>query len=154
MADDKSTRFWSNVRIGAPDECWEWAGARNHSGYGCAWFRADGHRFKLAHRVAHYLSSGEFPTVVMHLCDNPPCCNPAHLRGGTQRDNVADCIRKGRMGGFIARVCLVGDYCGNGHEYTVENTRWRVKRGYRFRVCRQCQRRYSAENRRRGRVAA
>ncbi len=33
---------------------------------------------------------------VLHGCDNPPCCNPAHLRLGTQAENIADCIRRNR----------------------------------------------------------
>lgn len=34
--------------------------------------------------------------VVMHLCDNPPCANPEHLKAGTQNENIQDAVRKGR----------------------------------------------------------
>lgn len=53
----------------------------------------------LAHRFSYELATGEDITglFVLHSCDNPPCCNPAHLRVGTQKDNMADARAKGRM---------------------------------------------------------
>ena len=33
---------------------------------------------------------------VLHRCDNPPCCNPAHLFVGTVADNNEDKRRKSR----------------------------------------------------------
>lgn len=35
--------------------------------------------------------------LIMHLCDNRMCINPSHLRLGTQKDNMKDCINKGRF---------------------------------------------------------
>lgn len=52
-----------------------------------------------AHRVAFYLFHGINPVelFVLHKCDNPPCCNGAHLFSGTAADNSADCATKGRL---------------------------------------------------------
>jgi len=57
----------------------------------------------LAHRAVWEVINGPIPegeghhgTVVLHICDNRLCCNPAHLRLGTQADNVRDMDAKGR----------------------------------------------------------
>lgn len=58
-----------------------------------------GSRKWLAHRLAWWISTGKQPDpdrLVLHHCDNPPCCNPAHLFLGTQADNMRDMIEKGR----------------------------------------------------------
>lgn len=91
-------RFWSKVAVGAPGECWEWKRSRLPRGYG-RFRQPTGHEY--AHRVAWRLTNGPIPDgmVVRHyVCDNPPCCNPAHLRLGTQGDNNDDSVSRGRWG--------------------------------------------------------
>jgi hypothetical protein len=89
-------RFWAKVDRRSPEECWPWK-AGIHRGYGL--FRAEKDRPMVrAHRYSWALANGPIPEGmnVLHRCDNPPCCNPAHLFLGTQLDNVEDCAAKGR----------------------------------------------------------
>lgn len=94
MDADMVARFWEQVDQGAPDACWEWSGRRFSTGYG----RIAGHRTAYAHRKAYELTHGTIPAGmhICHSCDNPPCCNPAHLWLGTPKDNMHDRDRKGR----------------------------------------------------------
>ena len=86
--------FWSRMdRTGGDESCWPWLRAKSSSGYGKLYFGGKDWR---SHRLAFYLKTGEKPQVVCHRCDNPACCNPAHLFGGTFKDNTQDMIRKGR----------------------------------------------------------
>lgn len=77
--------------------CIEWTGKRDGRGYGKL---TDKGRDLLAHRAAWELANGAIPKgmSVCHRCDNPPCCNTAHLFLGTHQDNMRDASNKGRMG--------------------------------------------------------
>jgi hypothetical protein len=87
-------RFWAKVRKGAPDECWPWTGKVDPYGYGQ--FK-ENNRFIRAHRRAAELTLGRQPRqLILHSCDNPPCCNPGHLREGTTQDNTRDMMERGR----------------------------------------------------------
>lgn len=92
-------RFHGHIAKGAPDDCWEWTGAKA-AGYGR--FKSLGKVYG-AHRIAYTIAHGPIPagsgyhgTVVMHTCDNRACCNPAHMRLGTAFDNAQDMAAKGR----------------------------------------------------------
>lgn len=99
---DLAARFWSKVAIGLPDECWEWTRSRrNVEGEDYGHFKWtppgwDHDTVMSAHRVAFYLTNGHLPVVGCHTCDNPPCCNPAHIYDGTHATNGADKAVRGR----------------------------------------------------------
>ena len=88
--------FWDNVDILSSDQCWTWNGAQDTDGYGT--WTMGGRRNIKVHRMAYELSKGEIPEglLILHTCDNPPCCNPNHLWVGTNADNMADKMAKGR----------------------------------------------------------
>jgi hypothetical protein len=90
-----SDLFWSFVDIRTENECWEWLGQKKLSGYG---HFGIGDRFLRAHRVALILEGRDLKSeqVVMHLCDNRACCNPKHLKAGSQKENLIDMRKKGR----------------------------------------------------------
>lgn len=96
LTDNDVEIFWSYVDKRGSDECWEWLAHRRVKGYGSIYFRG---KNVTAHRLSFWLTNGYLPKdkCVLHRCDNPPCCNPAHLFLGTPRDNVLDCIAKGRL---------------------------------------------------------
>lgn len=88
-------RLWAKVDRRGPSECWPFRTAPSHD-YGQI---AQGRRLILAHRLAYTLTKGAIPAgmVVRHACDNPPCCNPAHLTVGTPGENSRDMTERGRQ---------------------------------------------------------
>lgn len=105
--------FWANVEPMMDDRgCWEFAGARFKRGYGRI---TDG---LYAHRLSWEIHNDrklERKEVVMHLCDNVSCVNPAHLRVGTQQENMDDKVAKGRHPKFGLGD---DDPCPSGHVRT------------------------------------
>jgi len=108
MNKDIIERFWSKVNKDTGTDCWEWEGASLSAGYGTLTIgsRTDGSRdILLAHRMSYEIHKGDIPegNVVMHSCDNPRCVNSAHLSVGTYKDNMQDCILKGRFRSGVNR---------------------------------------------------
>jgi hypothetical protein len=90
---DLVQRFFD--RVSYSDDCWEWVGAINQSGYGHFYFNDN---YMRAHRWSYEYFKGEKlgHDLCCHHCDNPACVNPFHLFAGDHLANNRDMVEKGR----------------------------------------------------------
>jgi hypothetical protein len=127
-------RFWSLVDKDGPTmpdmdtPCWVWTRADHGNGYGRFYY--GGKKCAYAHRVAYEIANGfeigelSLRFVVDHKCHNKVCCNPFHLRGISQKQNVEN--RKGAQCNNIStgvrgvskvgnrfHIHVRGRYCGS-----------------------------------------
>lgn len=94
---DNRKRFLDKVYPEPNTGCWLYMGKYSKEGYGqldAEYY--DG--FKTTHRFSYFIHYGDFDRTlcVMHKCDQPCCVNPEHLKLGTNKDNIADMVAKGR----------------------------------------------------------
>lgn len=128
-------RFLEKVRK-VTNRCWLWTGGKGKrkDGLMSGRFWMDG-KLWMASRASWELHYGPIPDglCVCHHCDNPLCVRPDHLFLGTQKDNMQDASRKGRIvsNGRPRTVT----HCKRGHAFTEENTIIQA-RGYK--QCRPC----------------
>lgn len=80
------------MRVEKSDSCWIWQGSKTTLGYGQITFQG---KTTYAHRCSWELSFGEIPRggVIDHLCHNPSCVNPGHMRIASHTQNIEN--RKG-----------------------------------------------------------
>lgn len=88
-------RFW--LRVVKTADCWLWTAHIAKDGYGR--FK-DAYKEIYPHRFSWIVHFGAVPDGldVLHKCDVRHCINPSHLFLGTDADNVADRVAKGRNG--------------------------------------------------------
>ena len=89
-------RIWEKVN--KTKTCWLWT-ASTKNGYGVI-----GDTGEILNRYAHRYSwelhnNKKIPNglCALHRCDIRSCVNPKHLFLGTKKDNIHDCLKKGRF---------------------------------------------------------
>ena len=143
----------SRVEFDPNAGCWLWTGWMGARGYGKVYVSGGSGPTTGAHRLSMILHGQAVPdeSVVMHKCDTPSCINPDHLRVGTQAENNADKMAKGRFVSVRGKTwkCAPGcrakekhpmwgrriEHCKRGHAFSEANTIWRKSGGRKCRAC-------------------
>jgi hypothetical protein len=125
----------AKVRVLGADECWPWMGRarKKYDGRGIADWNGRTHS---APRVVWAIHAQIMPPshlYVCHTCNNPTCCNLAHLYLGTHAENLRFSSQCGRTAGQKKT------HCPQGHPYDEGNTyKHTYADGTRRRHCRTC----------------
>jgi hypothetical protein len=128
-------RIFSKISIDKDTGCWNWTGAKiKNRGYGVFNFRG---KTESVHRLIYAwmiepIPKGKRNLVLDHIvCNNRSCCNPAHLKLGTQRTNAL-------RGNSPPSINFHKEYCNRGHLLPKEpNEEWgNNRKGRRCILCR------------------
>lgn len=89
MVDDMEKRFWKFIDMRGPNDCWESRRSQVLGGYTQIRTDSTGPRV-YCHRYSYELHNGPIPDgrFVDHICGNPKCVNPNHLRLCDAFDNA------------------------------------------------------------------
>lgn len=85
-------------RITFNNGCWEFKNLGS-KGYGISSPLGRIYGTYKVHRIMYIIVYGgiEKNLLIRHMCHNPKCCNPKHLKVGTSKDNVKDMYDAGRQ---------------------------------------------------------
>lgn len=97
-------RIWRKVdKSNGPEACWIFTGSKVHeNSYGViqAGSRTLGTYGTYKVHILVFLDNGGILTkdrpIVVHSCDNPPCCQPLHLSAASQKENLEQMVFRNR----------------------------------------------------------
>lgn len=105
-----------DMKPSPPTTCWLWVRDGSVNSKGIPEYTVNGRKYAV-YRIVYWLTHPEWDitdrqSLVLHTCvdalgrnvDNPLCCNPAHLRAGSNEDNMLDMMLRGRKGLTIDAV--------------------------------------------------
>lgn len=136
-------RFLDFVSPEPNSGCWLWGGSCDRKGYGQLRLAQRGPgSLQYATHISLQIVGRPVPNGLSacHTCDNPGCVNPDHLFIGTHKENMADCVAKGRSSKPPIAVKGQGrltDRCRKGHPLTADDI-YQIPKGGQS--CRQCRR--------------
>jgi len=90
MTEDELWRWFLEQLDKKDNGCWEWKHGTNKAGYGQISVNkklTGTHMYALEHTLGRPIYKN---MLTRHLCNNPICCNPDHLREGTPQENTID----------------------------------------------------------------
>lgn len=97
LSESQIALFWAKVDRRGADDCWLWTASRFLKG--CGQMRINGRIVRATHISLQLAGRPRIDHLhALHSCDTPLCCNPAHLRWGTNKENVNDKMSRGRCG--------------------------------------------------------
>lgn len=121
--DDKD-RFYEKMIPEPNSGCWLWLAGADQYGYGK--FHLNGKKIT-AQRASYILHVGDIPQghEIDHLCKNPTCVNPDHLRAVTKSENLSG--RRSFNGSLT--------HCRRGHPLSGSNLRVETNGARRCLAC-------------------
>lgn len=115
LTDKHLDNFWAKIDVHLEDECWWWAGNRNPDGYGMLYvskgYSPTGHRVMYELMVEPILAGNQ----IDHICHNPSCVNPKHLRQCTPSENRRN-----------AKLCRDSSSGLKGASWDKESGKWKA----------------------------
>lgn len=135
----QESRYKHLIKVDPETGCWIWLGARNKKGYGLLSIHCGNVKLQeRAHRYFYKQKYGYIPPSLQldHIvCDNTSCCNPDHVKPATNWENTRRSVTN------PIAINARKTHCKRGHEFTPENTYYRI----RERNCKICRRENNRE---------